>query len=119
MAIPRWQEGKKISDHTFLFHWEKLIAFLAIINLSWIFFDISYLPLRSFWANRVIFLFNSPSITLSLRWLPDITRYYDHFKGIEPYSSSKEIESLFKEIDKQIITKGVDSRSTQKILKIL
>ena len=118
MAIPRWQEGKKISGHTFLSHWEKLIAFLAIINLSWIFFDISYLPLRSFWANRVIFLFNSPSITLSLRWLPDITRYYDHFKGIEAYSSGKEIESLFKKIDKQIITKGVDTRSTQKILEV-
>ncbi len=118
MAIPRWQEGKKISGHTFLSHWEKLIAFLAIINLSWIFFDISYLPLRSFWANRVIFLFNSPSITLSLRWLPDITRYYDHFKGIEAYSSGKEIESLFKKIDKQIITKGVNTRSTQKILDV-
>ncbi len=118
MAIPRSQEGRKISGHTFLSHWEKLIAFLAIINLSWIFFDISYLPLRSFWANRVIFIFNSPSITLSLRWLPDITSYYDHFKGIKAYSSGKEIESLFKDIDKQIITKGLDSRSTQKTLGI-
>ncbi len=115
MAIPRWQEGRKMSNKTFLFHWEKVIAFLAIINLSWILFDISYLPLRSFWANRVIFLFNSPSIVLSLRWLPDITKHYDHFKGIEAYSSSIEIESLINKIDSKITSKE-DSKSIQKLL---
>ncbi len=117
MAIPRWQEVKKISNYTFLIQWEKLIAFLAIINLGWIVFDISYLPLRSIWANQVAFLFNSPSISLSLKWLPDITQYYDHFKGVEAEPSSKEIKYLFQKIDTQITKKGLEDPYLKELLE--
>ena len=119
MAIPRWQEAKKISNKNFLSRWEKLIAILVIINFSWIIFDISYLPLRNFWRNRFIFLFNSSSSTISLRWFPDITKYYDRFKGIQSYSSSSEIQSLFLKLDSQIINKGFKDHKRDKKLKIL
>ncbi len=118
MAIPRWQEAKKISNKNFLPRWEKLIAILVIINFSWIIFDISYLPLRSFWRNRFIFLFNSSSSTISLRWLPDITKYYDRFKGIQSYSSSSEIQSLFLKLDSQITNKGFKDSRTKQMLDI-
>ena len=61
MSIPRWQQKKEESGQGFEKKWDKLIAIFAIANLGWIFFDISYIPLRSFWINKRIDLYNLPS----------------------------------------------------------
>ncbi|WP_269622536.1 hypothetical protein [Prochlorococcus marinus] len=116
MAIPRWQERNQESESVSWKVWEKLLAFIAIINLGWILFDISYIPLRSFWLNRSIYITNSSSI--SLKWIPNITDAYDKIKGIKTDEKSKENQIIFKALSKEIKNGDrTESNLVQQLLK--
>ena len=54
MSIPRWQKSRNNQERLSFKKWDKLIALIAITNLTWVVFDISYIPLRSLWVNKKI-----------------------------------------------------------------
>jgi len=89
MVRPRWHGVNQNSKGKSWSQWTKLIAILAVANLSWCVFDITYIPLRSFWLNRKIYISNSSSKGISLTWLPNITSLYDQIKGIRAEKYSK------------------------------
>ena len=99
MSIPRWQQTKKKSNRRFERYWDKLIAFIAIANLSWLIFDISYIPFRGFWQTRTIYLFNSPSNAIKLKWIPDFSTSYDQIKGINKQALFEDLSLKFLNLD--------------------
>ncbi len=65
---------------------EKLMAILAVSNLLFVLFDLTYIPLRNFWLQGKIGFLN-----YSIRVLPiNITPVYDFVKGIEPNRYTQE-----------------------------
>ena len=114
MVIPRWQEVQKRSNGRLGEYWNKLVAIIAITNLSWIIFDISYIPLRSFWVNRTIDF--SDSISLPLRFIPDPTTIYDQFKGINKKERQYNLKSIFNILDNSISKKGLEDLNTKRLL---
>ncbi|AAP99557.1 MULTISPECIES: hypothetical protein [Prochlorococcus] len=115
MALPRWQKKREKPESKLWVRWEKLIAFVAMINLGWIIFDLSYIPLRSFWINRSIDIPNS-STSISLRWIPNITPSYDKIRGIKSSKSSKEVQSIFNKLNQEISNNGVNSIQANRLL---
>ncbi len=91
MIIPRWQKVKKDTTKRFWKRWDKFVAIIALINFSWIIFDISYLPLRSFWVNKTLF-FTAAIEETSFSWLPNPTDEYDKLKGIKSNFSDKNLK---------------------------
>ncbi|KGG16446.1 MULTISPECIES: hypothetical protein [unclassified Prochlorococcus] len=116
MAVPRWQEVKEESKAGTWKRWENVLAIIAMVNFSWIIFDVSYIPLRNFWASRSIYLFNSSTTSISLRWIPDITNYYDQIKGIQANPLSNEIKNSFAKLDKTISKNGIRNQSVKELL---
>ncbi len=109
MTRPRWQEVKTNNNITLWRCWDQAIAVLTAINLSWIIFDISYIPLRAFWINRNFHPLPSTSIVIPLKWLPDITSYYDSFKGIKADTKSQTYLRNFKQLDQIIALEQIDT----------
>ena len=92
MVRPRWQKKINNTENKFWDSWNKIIAFAITFNISWLIFDLSYIPLRHIWKSREIYPFNSNSIKIPFKFLPDITSFYDKTKGIEEdYQSKKYI----------------------------
>ena len=48
MVRPRWQGVKLSASRRFWLGWDRLIAVVAAVNLAWVIFDVSYVPLRNF-----------------------------------------------------------------------
>ena len=96
---------------------ERVMAFLALLNLLLVLFDLSYIPLRDFWLQGRVQLFikigtfeqefpQQPLEVLPVR----VTDWYDWVKGIEPNRSTqsylKRVEDLkrtTKETDLEVI----------------
>ena len=55
MVRPRWQGVKPSASRRFWLGWDRLIAVVAAVNLAWVIFDVSYVPLRNFWQQRTLF----------------------------------------------------------------
>lgn len=72
---------------------ERLMALIAILNLSLVLFDISYVPWRDFY----------------LRQLPLLTKLYDPFKGIEPHRDTQKYLETVEELKSQVIATGLPS----------
>jgi len=106
MSIPRWQQRKEVGDSRFENVWDKLIACVAIANLSWFIFDITYIPLRGFWVNRTISVLDPSERVISLKWIPNITTSYDQIKGIRKKDNIEELKRIFYNLDQAIISKG-------------
>ena len=48
MVRPRWFSTQRAASPSFWRHWDRAVALWAGVNLVWVLFDISYLPLRTF-----------------------------------------------------------------------
>ena len=83
MIRPRWQGLTRDRRARSWLLWDRAIAVLAVINLGWAVFDLTYLPLRSFWLQRNLYPVPSLPLVVPLPWLPNITPWYDPIKGIE------------------------------------
>jgi hypothetical protein len=64
------------------------VALWASVNLLWVGFDLTYVPLRTFWLQRTLYPFPSLPLALPLTLLPSITPIYDPIKGIEPHGAA-------------------------------
>jgi hypothetical protein len=69
------------------------MAITATFNLGLVFFDLSYIPWRDFYFRR----------------LPEITRFYDPVKGIEPHRDTKNYLEALTKLEKQVSQTGLTS----------
>ncbi len=72
---------------------ERLMAVLALGNLSLVLFDISYVPGRDFY----------------FRQLPVLTQIYDPFKGITPHRETQKYLKTLEELKNQVVQTGLPS----------
>jgi hypothetical protein len=79
------------------------VALWASINLLWVGFDLTYVPLRTFWLQRTLYPFPSLPLALPLTLLPSITPYYDPIKGIEPHRQTQAYLAAFRQLDQQLL----------------
>ena len=88
MVRPRWQSAKPTASRRFWLRWDRAIATIAAVNLAWVVFDVTYVPLRNFWLQRTLYPLPTLGIAVPLPWLPDVTKVYDQVKGIEPHQDT-------------------------------
>lgn len=72
---------------------ERLMALVALGNLSLVLFDISYVPWRDFYE----------------RQLPVVTQAYDPFKGIKPHRDTQKYLETLEELKTQVVQTGLPS----------
>ncbi len=107
MVRPRWQAlpmgGEAPLSDRLLRRWDQFVALWASLNLLWVCFDISYVPLRTFWLQRNLYPVPSAPLVLRLGWLPDITPFYDPIKGIEPHRETQAYLDAFAQLDGELL----------------
>ncbi len=87
--------------------WEKILAWLILLNFGLILFDLSYVP----WRN------------LYFRYLNPLTKIYDPIKGIEPHRETTQylatIDQLKNQLKKQLPTSAGQSAAGSATLQSL
>ena len=99
MIRPRWQGLPRLPHQRPWQRWDQTIALIAVANLAWVLFDVSYIPLRNFWLQRNLYPLPTLPLVVPLPWLPDITPHYDKVKGIEPHRSTRLYREQFNALD--------------------
>jgi hypothetical protein len=99
MARPRWHsipspQGSRIGRL-----WDRSVALWATLNLVLVGFDITYVPLRTFWLQRNLYPIPSVPLVVPLTLLPDITPWVDPIKGIEPHRETSAYLRQFRALD--------------------
>jgi hypothetical protein len=82
---------------------ERLMAIIALISLVLALFDLSYIPWRSFYFRNI----------------PEITRYYDRYKGIEPHRETQRYLNAVQQLKFTVAKTGLESAQTKVWLKTL
>jgi hypothetical protein len=97
---------------------ERFMALVAVINLTLVAFDLSYIPLRDFWLTGQVTL---GSINTAYGKLPGIKldvlpeniseaiAQYDVVKGIIPNRDTEEYLTKVKQLERELAANGVDS----------
>ncbi|MFO8236758.1 MAG: hypothetical protein R6U00_00605 [Prochlorococcaceae cyanobacterium] len=99
MVRPRWQRPRPPSRSVLELSWSRFVAVWASLNLVWVAFDLTYVPLRSFWLQRNLHPFPGVPLTVPLQVLPDITPWMDPLKGIEPHRETQAYLDQFQGLD--------------------
>ena len=115
MVRPRWQGLKPSTSDKFWRRWDQALALIAAANLSWIIFDISYVPLRNFWVHRNFYPLPSSSLMVPLPWLPEVTSLYDPVKGIRPHRDTELYIQHFNQLDKTAAREGINSPAAHQL----
>ena len=115
MVRPRWQVVRLSAARRFWLGWDKVIATIAALNLAWVIFDVTYVPLRNFWLQRTLFPLPSINLAIPLPWLPDITPAYDRIKGIEPHQDTQSYINQFRRLETAAANKGIDSPEVRQL----
>jgi len=103
MVRPRWLSPPRVPPGRGWRHWDRFVAVWASVNLLWVGFDLTYVPLRTFWLQRTLYPFPSLPLALPLTLLPSITPYYDPIKGIEPHRQTQAYLAAFRQLDQQLL----------------
>ena len=115
MVRPRWQGVKPSASRRFWIGWDRLVAGIAALNLAWVVFDVTYVPLRNFWLQRTLFPLPSISLAVPLPWLPDITPLYDPVKGIEPHRDTAAYIKHFQRLESTAAVSGINSPAAKQL----
>ncbi len=115
MVRPRWQRFKPKRERLFWYCWNRAIAVLATANFAWILFDITYIPLRTFWITRNFYPISSGSLVIPMKWLPNVTTFYDHVKGIKPSNETKGFIENLDQLNRSLNAEGINGDNTQKL----
>ncbi|MCP9928129.1 hypothetical protein [Cyanobium sp. CH-040] len=99
MVRPRWQRPPVPSRGALERGWNRFVAVWATLNLAWVAFDLSYVPLRSFWLQRNLHPLPGVPLSVPLQVLPDITPWVDPVKGIEPHRETQAFLDHFERLD--------------------
>lgn len=95
--IPKKRRSRR---NPWLLGLDRLMAVAALANLTLVFFNISYIPLRD----------------LYLRHLPIITRLYDPIKGIEPHRETQQYLVLVGQLEDKLAAGGVQNPGVTTLL---
>lgn len=99
--------------------WDRFVAIWATLNLLWVVFDISYVPLRSFWLQRNLYPLPSVPLVVPLTFLPDVTPWVDPIKGIEPHRETVAYAAAFDQLDQAMVPHRPGQPLTPGQLKLL
>jgi hypothetical protein len=99
MVRPRWQRPRPPSRSVLELSWSRFVAVWASLNLVWVAFDLTYVPLRSFWLQRNLHPIPGVPLTVPLQVLPDVTPWMDPLKGIEPHRETQAYLDQFQGLD--------------------
>ena len=113
MVRPRWQGLQTTAAGRFWHRWDQAVALVAAANLAWVLFDVTYVPLRSFWLQRTLYPLPSVSLGIPLPWLPDITPIYDPVKGIEAHRDTAAYIAHFRELEQIAAEQGIDGKAAR------
>ena len=103
MAKPRWHEALPLASGSRVGRgWDRFVALWAALNLAWVAFDLTYVPLRTFWLQRNLYPIPSVPLVLPLQVIPDITPWVDPIKGIEPHRETEAYLSHFRQLDRSL-----------------
>ncbi|MFM8935473.1 MAG: hypothetical protein ACKOE9_00600 [Vulcanococcus sp.] len=103
MVRPRWSAAYRPEGPRFWRHWDRAVALWAGLNLLWVGFDITYVPLRTFWLQRNLTPLPQVPLVVPLSVLPDITPLYDPVKGIEPHRETQAWLRSFRRLDQALL----------------
>ncbi len=105
---------------------ERLMALIAVLNLTLVAFDLSYVPLRDFWLSGQVKLGSIKSAYIETQGIKldlipqnvsELITQYDRVKGIEPHRDTEAYLAQF-ELLKQTLAQGnsADSPEVNRIL---
>lgn len=103
MVRPRWLSAQRVTASRLWRHWDRAVALWAGLNLLLVVFDITYIPLRTFWLQRNLTPLPQVPLVVPLTVLPDITPVYDPVKGIEPHRETQAYLRAFAELDQALL----------------
>jgi hypothetical protein len=106
MARPRWYGPAPPSKGRISLAWDRFVALWALLNLAWVAFDLSYIPLRTFWLQRNLYPLPSLPLVVPLSAIPDITPWVDPIKGITPNRETKAWIDQFQALDRTLSAAG-------------
>ncbi len=115
MVQPRWQGVKPRTIQLFWNRWDQVLALIAAINLIWVIFDVTYIPLRNFWLQRTLYPLPSINLALPLPGLPDITPLYDPLKGIEAHRDTTSYIEHFRRLETTASKLGINSEEARQL----
>lgn len=108
MASPRWQDHNKSASTEplgrWMLGWDRFVAVWASVNLLWVAFDITYVPLRTFWLQRNLYPIPSVPLVVPLSVIPDLTPLVDPIKGIEPHRETQAYLEQFRQLDAALLS---------------
>ena len=99
MARPRWHEALPRPASWAGRQWDRFVALWALLNLLWVAFDLTYIPLRTFWQQRNLYPIPSVPLAVPLGFLPNITPWVDPIKGIAPHRDTQAYLDRFRRLD--------------------
>ncbi len=99
MARPRWIRQAVPAPGPWLQIWDRFVALWAGLNLLVVAFDLTYVPLRTFWLQRNLYPIPSVPLAVPLTALPDLTPWVDPIKGIEPHRETQAYLDAFARLD--------------------
>ena len=108
MIRPRWLRPRPRSSAPLLLAWDRFVALWGALNLLFVAFDITYVPLRTFWLQRNLYPIPSVPLAVPLTFIPDIAPLVDPIKGIEPHRETEGFLRQFSELEKAMDTPGTD-----------
>lgn len=106
MARPRWHVPAPRERSRVSLAWDRFVALWALVNLLWVVFDLSYIPLRTFWLQRNLYPLPSLPLVLPLSAIPDITPWVDPIKGISPHRETSAWIRQFEQLDQGLSRPG-------------
>ena len=95
---------------------ERLMALIAVANLIFVTFDLSYVPLRDFWLsgqvtiggiNTAYVQYEGVELNLLPEFVSNFITQYDVVKGIVPNRDTEEYLSKVEQLEQEIATNGV------------
>lgn len=104
---------------------EKLMALIAVVNITIVAFDLSYIPLRDFWLSGRITIggINTAYIKyegIKLDLIPEnvsqLITQYDVIKGIIPNRDTEEYLNKVEQLRQELATQEIDSPAAKNLL---
>ncbi|MBM5793421.1 MAG: hypothetical protein FJ049_02650 [Cyanobacteria bacterium M_surface_7_m2_037] len=111
MVRPRWLSAQRVTASRLWRHWDRAVALWAGLNLLLVLFDITYIPLRTFWLQRNLTPLPQVPLVVPLRLLPDLTPLYDPVKGIEPHRETQAYLQTFERLDQSLLADATSAQS--------
>ena len=99
MVRPRWSVLRPPARSSVGMAWDRFVAIWASLNLLWVAFDLTYVPMRSFWLQRNLYPLPGTPLVVQLHWMPDITPWVDPIKGIGPHRETQAYLDQFNQLE--------------------